>query len=444
MKLDTHPTVLALANRAAPTAPDVLDAGWLREVALNAGADDVGFVALDTPGMEEEAEELRKAFPAAHSLLSFVVRMNRESVRSPLRSVANRTFHDTGERAEHVADQVARLLEDAGVKAINPSMAFPMEMDRFPGRIWIISHKRVAEAAGLGKMGLHRNLIHPRFGNFILLGTVAVDRAISEAAKPLDYSPCLGCNLCVSACPVGAVKTDGGFDFQACYTHNYREFMGGFMDILGEVAAAKDRADLERRVPLTEGVSLWQSLTYKANYKAAYCMSVCPAGEDVIGPYLEDRKRHVTQYVKPLREKEETLFVLRGSDAEAHASKRYPHKPLRYVKTGIQPSNIDGFLRYAGTAFQPGRSKDVEVRLHFTFTGASEREATLDIRDKRLEVLDGHIGERDAHVTVDATTWLGIVAGEVNPVWAVIRGRMKVKGPVAAMSRFQSCFVGGR
>ena len=27
-----------------------------------------------------------------------------------------------------------------------------------------------AEAAGLGRMGIHRNLIHPKFGNFVLLG----------------------------------------------------------------------------------------------------------------------------------------------------------------------------------------------------------------------------------------------------------------------------------
>jgi len=179
MKLDTHPTVLALSGQSRERAPEVVDADWLRSIALEAGADDVGFVPLDTPGLEEEAIELRKAFPAAQTLVSFVVRMNRESVRSPMRSVANRTFHDTGERAEHVADVVARRLEDAGVGAINPSMAFPMEMDRFPGRTWIVSHKRVAEAAGLGKMGLHRNLIHPRFGNFILLGTVAVDRPVS-------------------------------------------------------------------------------------------------------------------------------------------------------------------------------------------------------------------------------------------------------------------------
>jgi hypothetical protein len=35
-------------------------------------------------------------------------------------------------------------------------MAFPMELDSFPERGWIVSYKRAAEAAGLGRMGIHR------------------------------------------------------------------------------------------------------------------------------------------------------------------------------------------------------------------------------------------------------------------------------------------------
>ena len=47
-----------------------------------------------------------------------------------------------------------------------------MEADRWGEKMWTVSHKPVAVAAGLGQMGIHRNVIHPRFGNFILLGTV--------------------------------------------------------------------------------------------------------------------------------------------------------------------------------------------------------------------------------------------------------------------------------
>ena len=93
--------------------------------------------------------------------------------------------------------------------------------------------------------------------------------------------------------------------FSACYSHNYREFMGGFTDWTEEVADSRNRLDYRKRVTDSESASMWQSLSFGANYKAAYCLSVCPAGEDVIGPYLADKKTHLKEIVKPLQEKEE-------------------------------------------------------------------------------------------------------------------------------------------
>ena len=72
-------------------------------------------------------------------------------------------------------------------------------------------------------MGLHRNVIHPKFGSFVLLATVLVDAQVSQYGQALDYNPCIDCKLCVAACPVGAIGKDGEFDALACTTHNYRE-----------------------------------------------------------------------------------------------------------------------------------------------------------------------------------------------------------------------------
>ena len=129
--------------------------------------------------------------------------------------------------------------------AINGGAAgFPMEADRWDaGRLWVISHKPIAVAAGLGQMGIHRNVIHPRFGSFVLLGTVIVATEIATYAKPLDFNPCLECKLCVAACPTGAISPDGHFNFAACYTHNYREFMGGFGDWVETVAESGSARD---------------------------------------------------------------------------------------------------------------------------------------------------------------------------------------------------------
>ncbi|HVC94773.1 MAG TPA: 4Fe-4S binding protein [Pirellulales bacterium] len=204
----------------------------------------------------------------------------------PARSAANLEFHHTGDQVNEIARKIVATLERQGVRALNPAMGFPMEMDRFGEKTWVVSHKPVAVAAGLGHMGIHRNVIHPKFGNFILLGTILVDAEFTHYSQPIDYNPCLECKLCVAACPVGAISSDGHFNFSACYTHNYREFMSGFTDWVEKIADSKDALDYRRKVSDAESSSTWQSLSFGPNYKAAYCLSVCPAGEDVIGPFL--------------------------------------------------------------------------------------------------------------------------------------------------------------
>jgi Fe-S-cluster-containing hydrogenase component 2 len=337
-RLADHPTVRkVMASRAdrAPR-PEVLDADWLRNICLDAGADDVAFASVDNPDLVSEITHVQEALPGTRSYISLVVKMNRDNVRSTARSVANQEFHRSGEILNEAAHRITRTLEDRGYRALNPSATFPMEMDRFPGRIWVVAHKPVAVAAGLGVMGIHRNVIHPRFGNFILLGTILVDTDLSAYGQPLDYSPCLECKLCVAACPVGAIGKDGQFDFMACSTHNYREFMGGFTDWVQTVADSSDAEDFRSRVTDAENASMWQSLSFKPNYKAAYCIAVCPAGEDVIEPYLDDRNAFMDRVLKPLQDKRETLYVLPNSAAKAYAERRFPHKPVRIVNSGIE------------------------------------------------------------------------------------------------------------
>jgi ferredoxin len=315
--------------------PSVIDADWLREACMAAGADDVAFASIDNPDLASEREHVESALPGAKSFISLVVRMNRDNVRSPARSVANQEFHRTAEIINEAAHRITRALQDSGHRALNPSATFPMEMDRFPGRIWVVAHKPVAVASGLGVMGIHRNVIHPKFGNFILLATLLVDAPITSYGEPLDYSPCLECKLCVAACPVGAIGKDGEFDFNACSVHNYREFMGGFADYVHTIADSEDADDFRSRVTDSENASMWQSLSFKPNYKAAYCLAVCPAGEDVIEPFLEDRKGFMDLVLRPLQDKRETLYVLPNSAAKAHAEKRFPHKPVKVVKSGV-------------------------------------------------------------------------------------------------------------
>ncbi|KOX17419.1 (4Fe-4S)-binding protein [Saccharothrix sp. NRRL B-16348] len=335
MRLEDHPTVRHARDNPPQPPPTPVSTAWLRDLATAAGADDVGFVSVDSPDLAVDLEHARTALPGARTYIAFCVRMNRDNVRSPMRSIANTEFHHALDDADAVGHRLTKALQEAGHRVVHPAAAFPQEMDDFPGRGWVVSHKLVAQAAGLGRIGIHRNVIHPKFGNFILLGTVVADFDVDELSRPTDFNPCLECKLCVSACPVGAISKDGDFNFLDCYTHNYREFMSGFTDWVENVADSTDREDYRRRVTPAESASLWQSLAFRPNYKAAYCMAACPAGEDVIGPFLDDRKAFLATVVKPLQDKEEPVYVVPGSPAETHVRKRFPHKTVREVSNGL-------------------------------------------------------------------------------------------------------------
>lgn len=444
MKLEEHPVVKRVLERSGADAGTdrsaPIDADWLRRLCLDGGADDVGFVEIDRPELAKDRDDILAVFPPTTSLISFVCRMNREAIRSPARSVANLEFHHAGDRVNEVARHIVASLEAGGIRAMNPSMGFPMEMDRFPGKVWIASHKLVATAAGLGMMGIHRNVIHPKFGSFILLGTVLIDRPITRYDRPLNYNPCVECKLCVAACPTGAIASDGHFNFSACYTHNYREFMGGFTNWIEQIADSKNAAAYRQKVSDSESASMWQSLSFGANYKAAYCLAVCPAGEEVIGPYLSHSKGHVDEVVKPLQHKAETVYVVAGSDAEAYVARRFPKKTTKRVGNGIRPRSITQFLGGLPNVFQRDQAADLNATYHFTFSGAETRQATVRIGKKTINVENGHIGSPDLHVMADSQAWLRFIRKEGSLLWALLTRKIRLSGSPRLLMAFGKCF----
>src|SRR5579872_2705120 len=152
MNLAEHPTVRRFRETSRPDSagpPKPLDAAWLRQLCLDCGADDAGLVEISRPALDDQRDDILRAFPPTRTLLGFVCRMNREPIRSPARSVANLEFHHTGDHVNEIARKIVATLERQGVRSLNPAMGFPMEMDRFSsGKIWVVSHKPVAVAAG--------------------------------------------------------------------------------------------------------------------------------------------------------------------------------------------------------------------------------------------------------------------------------------------------------
>lgn len=62
------------------------------------------------------------------------------------------------------------------------------------------------------------------------------------------------------------------------------------------------------------------------------------------------------------------------------------------------------------------------------------------IRAETVDVKEGHVGNADLQVTADSRTWLGFLAKERNLVWALVRGKIRLKGSPRLLLAFGKCF----
>src|SRR4030042_2228184 len=166
MKLNQHPTVIRYRKNADPNSPSrnrkKIEAGRLKAMALESGADDAAIVELDRPEIKDQRAGILEIFPRTKSLVSLVCKMNRENIRCPSRDVSDLEFLKTFEKINDAARRLAGSLEADGIRALYLSAGFPMNMAKWPGKMWSVAHKTLAEAGGLGKIGHHRLVIHPR------------------------------------------------------------------------------------------------------------------------------------------------------------------------------------------------------------------------------------------------------------------------------------------
>ena len=145
MQFDEHPTVKNYREKLTANPPSmtqtVLDAKWLKKIALEAGADDAAIIEMDRPEIAEHRKDILAIFPRVKSLMSMVCRLNPENIRCVSREVSDLEFLRTFEKTNSVARPIIKVLHENGIASLNPSSGFPMNMAKWPGKMWPISHK---------------------------------------------------------------------------------------------------------------------------------------------------------------------------------------------------------------------------------------------------------------------------------------------------------------
>jgi epoxyqueuosine reductase len=114
---------------------------------------------------------------------------------------------------DRLAFHVGALIQNMGGKALPIAASQIVDWERQKGHL---SHKQLAQAAGIGWLGRNNLIVHPEYGARIRLVSVLTDLPLLTD-EPLKRS-CGECRQCIAVCPAGAIKEQvEGFDHLACF-----------------------------------------------------------------------------------------------------------------------------------------------------------------------------------------------------------------------------------
>ncbi|MCP5040024.1 MAG: hypothetical protein GY944_03275, partial [bacterium] len=302
------------------------------------------------------------------------------------------------------------------------------------------------QAAGLGVMGTSRNFLHHEFGAYCMIDTVITNLEFptAEFGTPIEWNPCLECNLCVAGCPTEAIKSDGEFDFFACYNHTYRDSIPGFMDLVRDLGDAKP-SRFAKRWSDAEIAALWQSLAYRVEYRCFNCISVCPANEhEAFHASKQGRRSVLDRQLKPLshtRSVVEQQFVIDTPSArEKHGippgewrTKHDPSRPgqrgVRLVQLNrIRTSSIDAMMRSMPHYFRGSEARGLDFTCQLDLAGEGGGQWVLRVAGQRCQVWPGEAQRPDLTVRCDAALFLAIHREQASAVVALVLGRIGLTG----------------
>lgn len=90
--------------------------------------------------------------------------------------------------------------------------------------------------------------------------------------------------------------------------------------------------------------------------------------------------------------------------------------------------------------FQPSEAGDLNVRMQFRLTGKGGGSWYVVIKNGKCKVNKGEDSNPDTILKASAADYLKISNGEMNKVWALVRGKLKVEGSMSKVPSFFACF----
>nr|WP_219914594.1 tRNA epoxyqueuosine(34) reductase QueG [Thalassobacillus sp. CUG 92003] len=173
---------------------------------------DLGYQSGFEKGSVKERTEPDQLLPEAQSIISIALAYPSKmkdapkSTRQEPRGIFCRASwgEDYHNVLRHKLNQLMEYLE-----AKRPDLRYKSMVDTGE-----LSDRAVAERAGIGFSGKNCAIITPEYGSYVYLGEMVTNIPFAPD-EPVDDS-CGDCNICVDACPTGALVQGGQLNAQRC------------------------------------------------------------------------------------------------------------------------------------------------------------------------------------------------------------------------------------
>ncbi len=190
----------------------------IRKYILDLGVDDVGFAKVEDY-QNPKSDPVSHFLPGAKTIIALVFQ-ELDTCESPSTTIAMNGRLDMNYFQRSCSYQINRFLKrEFQAKVVDMPYASPTEQRKDRMGIADFSQRHAAVAAGLGTLGRHNLVIHPRFGTRIGLTALITNLEIKPDPK-IAADLCIHCNLCVKNCPGKALDEPGKTDVGKCIAHS--------------------------------------------------------------------------------------------------------------------------------------------------------------------------------------------------------------------------------
>ncbi|MCX7878809.1 MAG: tRNA epoxyqueuosine(34) reductase QueG [Ignavibacteria bacterium] len=167
----------------------------------------------------EKRKNIRNILSSAESVISFAYNYftpfyHQKNIPKISRYAWGKDYHKI---LKPKLKELCKILRDAGFSAVAYVDDGPV-MDK----VWAVK-------AGIGWIGKNTNLINTEFGSWIFLCEIITDAEFEKYDSPVE-DMCGECNLCISACPTGALVEEYVIDAYKCISYQTIENRGDIPD----------------------------------------------------------------------------------------------------------------------------------------------------------------------------------------------------------------------